>query len=221
MNPDHPPCHCLLVGSSGTGKTSLWVQLAAERPARLLVYDHKLDYGRRTGAPWCETPEAIDDALARGPRYPVVFNPLPRFGHDLTAGFDWFTKLVWRIVTHESAPGKATFPGRKVFLCDELQMFGGERRLPQWVPALWEGGRSYELDTICIAQAANLIDRRIRNQVTHAAAFRTSDENAVRFLDKVGFPKGCSANLKRFHYLWRDREAMLWGEANPQKTQKS
>lgn len=219
MNPDHPPCHCLLVGSSGTGKTSLWVQLAAERPARLLVYDHKLDFGRRTGWPWCETPDDIDDALAR-PRQPVVFNPLPRFGHDLTAGFDWFTKLVWRVATHETN-GKATFPGRKVFMADELQMFAGERRLPPHVSALWEGGRSYELDTLCVAQSANLIDRRIRNQITHAAAFRSTDINAVRFLDEIGFPQGEAATLPRFTYLWRDREAMLWGEATPRKTERT
>jgi hypothetical protein len=50
-----------------------------------------------------------------------------------------------------------------------------------------ERGRRRGIDTLLVTQQPNVVHNRVRNQITEVVAFSQADENAVKFLEDLGF----------------------------------
>ena len=110
---DHPSVKVVCVGTSGTGKTTLFMRLIARvRADWVFIYDHKDgDMSRRWGVPSCSSADDLFEAVGAGKRT-VVFNPHEMFPGDSEAGFGFFCRFVWEV-------GRE-LRGVKLLIADEL-----------------------------------------------------------------------------------------------------
>jgi hypothetical protein len=199
----HRPCHEIVTGCSGTGKTTFWLNLAKRQRARWrFVYDHKGgEIAFKLGQPAIRSfDHLIECASAAGIMRSggwVCFDPSLVFADDFYAGFAFFCDFVWSIATQ--------FPGRKMLLVDELQNVTRNRgEGTREFQIMLNTGRSFELDTYSIASRANSIHCDARGQFTKIYAFRQQDDNATDFLEKAGFDIDQVRTLPPGKYLWRD-----------------
>lgn len=194
MNVSHKPDKLLITGTSGTGKTTLYLDILRSHPARYkFIFDHEGELCFRLKcAPAC-IPEQMVDQTAVGV---CVFDPCLLFPGSLPRGFDFFCDYSFTVSTR--------LAGQKLFCCDELQKLVGTDNCPRELATILETGRRYEIDLCCISQSPNLIHTRLRNQLTRIVTFRQVDDRAVQFLEAAGFDPEAVRALAPGAYLSRD-----------------
>jgi len=175
---NHRPTKILVSGASGTGKSTFFTRYLLNTKAHPLrvIYDHEGELAYRLGFPAVRERDQLADALESGW---VIYDPVQEFEGDAPSGFEWFCNWTFEVAKSLRRP--------MLFACDELQKLLTTSSLPPEFNTLNETGRRYGVDWMFIGQATNLVHNRIRNQVTEVVTFRQADENAVKFLEGVGF----------------------------------
>lgn len=197
----------LIVGPSGCGKTTLALSFLAGHLARrcqLFAFDQKGELGPRLNLPAHHSLEAVAVAAACGK--PVVFNPHSVYPGNTAAGFHFLAASAWR-VAQVSEP-------EIVLLVDELQDFTGPNRgdIPPPLASCVESGRGWKVHTVAIAQSANLVNARLRQQFNRVAVFRQSETTATDPLRAWGFDPEAVATLAPGAFIIRNRDT---GETRP------
>lgn len=197
MSPDYANegRRVLVTGPSGSGKTSWVLNHVAAFKGRILAFDHKGEFASRLGWRAVGTGPEIGQELAAG--RPVAFNPHARFPGRLDDAFGLFCGLAFAVGLE--------YRGEKLVIIDELQNWLGTARgqLPEGLARILETGRCYHLDSVCIAQAGNLVNCRLRGQFTEAVAFQTTERNALDVLSTFGLDPEAVSGLGRLEYLKR------------------
>lgn len=196
MNYSHRPSKVVIVGASGCGKTTLWLRMISDSKADFkFVFDSEGEFADRAKVQPAYLLTELTEQTTAGL---AVYDPVRVWPGRSQDAFDFFCDYVLSV--------SATIRGKKLFCCDELQRFvgSGKEEISPELSALLETGRRYELDFLGIAQSANLINTRLRNQLTRIISFRQSDERAVRFLEQNGFDAEAVRGLKPGQYIDRD-----------------
>lgn len=219
MNLLHRSNKLLIVGASGTGKTTYATRyLLACRDAQVFIYDHQGDIAPRLGSASLVDYDALVAAVGARQRF-VCFDPVDLYPGELAAGFDFFCEFVVGV-------GGAT-PGRKIFVCDEVHMVTSTFAdgLPWTFAHMLETGRKIEIDLVLVSQQPNLCHNRIRQQATEVVAFLCGDKSATEYLvNDCGFDPDEVLALREGEYICRDRRrglqarGKLWVKPLPKKS---
>jgi hypothetical protein len=181
MNLEHKSSKVLITGQSGTGKSTFWTRYVLGHGAAFkFVFDHEGEISFRLHHRAAFTAGELGVAAASGF---CIFDPSRMFAGRLPEAFAFFCRFVFDFSSHL----KAYASRGKLFACDEVQQFLTPGAVPAEFATVLECGRRYSLDVVCVAQAPNILHNRLRNQLSEVVAFRALDENALRFLEGVGF----------------------------------
>lgn len=193
---DHDPYKLLIVGKSGTGKTTYFLRALLGLKARCrFVFDHKGELAAKLG---CRPALTIPDLAAAVPRGWVVFQPWAMFKGRAAAGFAFFCDWAYEVA--------GFMPGRKIVAVDELQQFISAHQVDPEFGAVVEDGRIRGLDLVAISSAPNLIHNRVRGNMTEVAAFLTDEARPLEWLQARGFDPAILARLPRGHYVCRNEK---------------
>lgn len=181
----------VVLGPSGSGKSS-WLQcfLAGWR-GRVLAFDHKGEFGARYRFPVCSHAAQLPECLAAGR---VAFNPQKEFEGCMAKGFEFCAAMAFSLAKR--------LPGETLFACDELQDWigTGRKEMPAALGKVLESGRCYGLSSVALAQASNLVNCRLRQQFTEVVVFRQTEARALKFLDGAGLDTEAIGRLDKLHF---------------------
>jgi DNA helicase HerA-like ATPase len=204
MNFEHKSQKVLIVGDSGSGKTTFWLNFVTKSEHKLkLIFDAEGEYIMRgKHGIICYEPKQLQETCERvlageAESNIVIFDPSIQFAGDLENGFAWFCEWVFEV-------SKLAPMVPKLLATDELQNLIGTDIIADSFRKVLETGRRYGLDFIAITQALNLIHNRVRNQITELVVFRTQEENALKYLKSRGFDPDEVSNLRDLNYIAKD-----------------
>lgn len=182
-------------GTGGSGKTTAMLKRLAKQKAKLIfIFDHKHEFGKKLGKPYCYSLDQLARATAKGGY--VIFDSCEMFPGDKPTAFKFFCDFVYNVA--------GELEGRKIFICDEVHRLTSNMERPREFLLIMDDGRNFCLDVMCICQAGNSVHNEIRNQITEGYTFRQSDENAIKWLCDNGYSENEIRGLKPGEYLWRD-----------------
>lgn len=208
---DYKPRRVLVLGVSGTGKSTLTARLIHTHPAPLvLVYDWQGgEFGRRLGGRLCASREELAEAIDGGTRL-VCYDAEVGEQDPQGAGFEWFCEMAFEV--------SGVTPGRKLVVADDCHDLLDPWNMPPALGKLLGRGRRRLVDTCLIGEAANCLQTKARNQVSELYVFRCTDENSLKYPASVGLDIEKVKNLQDTHFIYRDmrtgdqKELDLWGQ---------
>lgn len=214
---DHPAYRRFVTGTSGTGKTTLWMDMLEDHPARYkFIYDVEGEYAQRNRVrKVCMSMDDVVQAIIEK-RELIVFDPLEEFPGKCGEGFNCFCDVIFSVCNQrdEEAPLK----GVKLMACDELQLVTNNRIEPIEFLTLCETGRRREIDVLVSSHAPNRLHNAVQNQFTWVATFRQSHKRALEYLVDQGFDADQVRKLGEHDHLWKDLKT---GENNFQPVKNS
>lgn len=173
----HRPSKILITGNSGSGKSTFASCVVFGSPQRFkFVFDQEGEFGERHQLPTVRYAEQLAEQLQTGW---VIYDPAEDEWPDLPSAFEFFSDWVFTLA--------GELPDQKLFFCDELQALCENWEMPWGLKQILERGRRRGIDTVLVTQQPNAIHNRARNQITEVVAFSQVDENAVKFLEPLGF----------------------------------
>jgi hypothetical protein len=186
-----PPCLTLLVGMTGSGKSTFaYRYLLNAMAACRFIFD---DLGRasvRLNMRPCYTAAECEAALAS--RW-VVFNPARAFPSDYKAAFAWFCKWVYDV----SLRG----PGKKYFLADEIWQWQSSYMIPPELAKVVQAGREENIEFVCCTQMPQRINASITGQSTELVCFRLDEKNALDAVQELGADRDAVQKLPLFSFV--------------------
>jgi hypothetical protein len=202
----------LLLGVTGTGKTTLACRLVYSHPAPLvLIYDWQgAEFAQRLGATPAESREELAARIESGERL-VCYDAESSENEPEGDGFTWFCEMAFEVA------GRT--PGRKLVVVDECQELIDPWKIPDGLGKLLSRGRRRMVDTCLLGSAANALHSVGRNQVTEAYFFRTTDENALKYPASLGLDTDEIRDLKNTEFVYRNNvtgekeKLALWDKA--------
>lgn len=189
MQIHHKPTKILIVGKSGSGKSTYqlrYVQHSAFQ--RYFIFDHKLEFAERLGIKPSSSIDEMAERLGKGERY-LSYHYAEEFPGSSEDGFQFFCEWAYEIAKELRDDG-----GTSLFVCDEVNRFTTTSDMGWAFRQLIEDGRLQGLDFIGTSHAANQISNRLRLQLSEIVALRTLDPRPLAFLEECGFdPEEVSA----------------------------
>lgn len=188
----------LVVGPSGSGKSSWLEVLLRGAVDRIAAWDPKGEMQPRYGLPTWSDPEPSRVAAAM--TWSSAFNPHPHFPGQLEKAFTLWTSWVWASVQ--------ALPGRALVVIDELQdvITTNANGVPPGLMRLLQSGRGFGADIVCLSQASNEVAARLRNQFNEVVTFATTEKRALDFLNAFGLNPREVADLPARHFIHRSRD---------------
>lgn len=159
------------IGASGSGKgVSINRRLDALRPARLVIWDPRDEYGRHA-AP-VHTLSALLQAIGKaGKAGPLRVRYVPGGSLDLGKSFAIVCKAVFAA-------------GALVFVAEELS----DVTTPSWAPPAWRQistqGRHRGLHVLGAAQRPTMIDKAFLGNCTHVRCFQLGYDSDIKAMSK-------------------------------------
>jgi hypothetical protein len=194
MQIDHPAFRLGIFGGSGSGKTTLALKVLANLPARLrFIFDPEGEFSHRMNLPLCQSFADLDAAVPTGW---VAFDPFGEF-ETPDEGLRFFCKWAFEVCER--------MPGRKILMIDELQEHIDGHRIPSELSSVVWRGRRRGLDSIFIGQSPNLLNNRVRLQLTEVVCFQLTDDRALEFPGNFGFNVEELRTLPQFRYVCRTK----------------
>lgn len=181
MNQD--PNHTLVVGMTGSGKTTFVIRYLLNAPAVAcrFVFDWNERIVPRLPLRPCFTETDCENALAS--RW-VIFQPrrmFPGAAFDRKTGREalrWFCAWV-------RAKAKAG-PGRKIFAVAELWNFCTEDAIPAELAMLAQDGRQDGVEFLFDTQEPHKLNSSIVSATTELVCFRLDERKALRAVSDMG-----------------------------------
>lgn len=179
MQIDHKPTKLVIVGASGTGKTTLLCgYLYGADATRVFVFDHQGELAARLSQPSLLSLAAVFSAVEKGEKW-IVYDPCDEYPGALDFAFETFCALIFDVCRAED--------GRKLLVVDDLQEVADAKNLPEGFRKIWQTGRRAGLDCVLISHGMNETSSKVRNGITEVIAFANVDKRALEFLDALGF----------------------------------
>lgn len=186
-----PPCSTLLVGMTGSGKTTFGLRYLLNVPAACrFIFDDMGQVAARLRLPHASTAAQLEAALAS--RW-VVFNPHPMFPGDCKAAFRFFCK--WAFDCSKRGPGK------KVFFADEIWRWQTPQGIPLELAALAQMGRAENLELMTATQLPHQVNASITGQSTELVCFRLGEPLALARVRELGGDPGRVAELPMGEFI--------------------
>jgi DNA helicase HerA-like ATPase len=191
---DHPAYRLGIFGGSGSGKTTFALKVLANLPAKVrFIFDPEGEFSHRLGLPLCQTFADLDREIGTGW---ICFDPFTEF-ETPDEGFAFFTRYAFELSQKIS--------GRKLFMVDELQEHIDGHKIPPELSSLVWRGRRRGLDSIFIGQSPNLLNNRVRLQLTEVVCFQMTDDTALEFPRGFGFDVEEVRRLPQFRFVCRTK----------------
>jgi hypothetical protein len=174
---------------SGSGKTTYFLNALRDSKAKYkFIFDHEGEFAQRAKIKAAHTVPEMNAGLTVDGL--CLFDPCYTWPGRTEAAFKFFCDYAFTLSTQ--------LRGQKLFACDELQKLSGSGKyeIPQELTTILETGRRYELDFIGIAQSPNLINTRIRAQMTEIVVFKLIDKRALQFVTDCGLDENEIRELK-------------------------
>jgi GTPase SAR1 family protein len=198
----HRPTKILIVGRSGSGKTTYLIRYVEHAPNydTIFLFDHKGEFEHRIGIVPCNSIEECEEKLKKGEKHISYFyaNDYPG---DSAGAFQFYCDWAYAVTRARVESG---FKGMSLFVCDEVNRFTGTSDLGYEFGQLIEDGRLWGLDFIGTSHAANQIHNRLRLQLSEIVALRTKDVRPLAFLEECGFDTEEVKNLPIGSYIAMD-----------------
>lgn len=192
---DHKSLKVMVAGVSGTGKTTLFEKLIrSEKSPRKFFFDHQGEFSLRFELKPIFGVNELPEAFGSGGN--ICFDPVKEFAGKSPEAFEFFSDLIFETIQN--------CKGRKIFICDEIQMLCDPHEIPEGLMKILDTGRRYQTDCFFITNALNGIHNRVRNQITMLYAFRMVEKNSLKFCEENGFDSEKIRNLKNGEYVWRN-----------------
>jgi hypothetical protein len=199
MQVHHKPTKILIVGKSGSGKSTYQIRYVENAPyARVFLFDHKLEFEERLGVAACDSTDALVEQIKKGERF-LSYHHSSDFPGDSENGFQFFCEWVYEITKVLRDDGQ-----KSLFACDEVNRFTGTSDMGWAFRQLIEDGRLQGLDFCGTSHAANQIHNRLRLQLTEIVALRTLDPRPLAFLEENGFDPEQVKNLPVGAFITKD-----------------
>jgi len=180
-----PPANTVIVGMTGSGKTTFALRYLLNSPAACrFIFD---DLGRaatRLRIRPAFTAIEVENALAT--RW-VVFNPHRMFPGDTKSAFRWFCHWVC------GASGRGL--GKKLLLMDEVWQWQDNMQLPRELALCVQTGREENLELVCATQLPHKVNASITGQSTELVCFRLSEPLALSRVAELGADRGAVSAL--------------------------
>jgi hypothetical protein len=184
MQIDHQPTKILLVGKSGSGKSTYQIRyLKNAKYDTIFIFDHKLEILNRLGIQPAYSVEECEEKLKRGEKY-ISYSHVSDYPGDSESAFQFYCAWCYAVTRARVESG---FTGKSLFACDEVNRFTGTGTMGYDFQQLIEDGRLWGLDFIGSAHSANAIHNKLRQQLSEIVALRTRDGRPLEFLVENGF----------------------------------
>jgi GTPase SAR1 family protein len=192
MQLDHPLSRLVIVGQSGSGKTTYAARYLANIAAKVrYIWDPEGEWAGRFNLPVCRTGQEMWEAAPFGW---VCYDPSEEF-EDEAEGLECFAEWV---MTHAGRIG-----GRKVFVIDEMHQYVTGHKLTPHLKALVTRGRRRGVDSVFLATSPNTVHNIIRSNTTERVAFHCDDPTSSDVLKSWGFDFEEVAKLPRHAWIAR------------------
>lgn len=196
-NHEYKARRILVLGTSGTGKTTLATKLILTHPAPLvLIYDWQgAEIGKRVGASIAYTRPALAEILDRGDRLVSYYPGLDkRPKAERIADFDWFCGMAFDLAGQT--------PGRLLLVVDEGHELIDPWNIPENLGAVLSQGRRREMDSCIVARSANSLQTEARDQMTELYCFRLVDKNSLQYPRELGLDPDKVKALADLHLIY-------------------
>jgi hypothetical protein len=156
MQIDLPACLTLIVGRSGSGKTTFGLRYLLNVSASCrFIFDDRGQAASRLKIKAASTAEEVEAALLS--RW-VCFNPHRMFPGRMEAAFEWF--CTWCFDCAQRGPGK------KILFVDEVWRHCDPNKIPPQLANIVQTGRVHHLELCTATQRPNRLNGAITNEVT-------------------------------------------------------
>jgi hypothetical protein len=190
-----PPCSTLIVGMTGSGKTTFGLRyLLNVSAACRFVFDDLGQVASRLRVPHVSTAAELEAALAS--RW-VIFNPHRMFPGAADAGFRFFCQ--WSYDVSRRGPGK------KIFLADEIWRWCSPQGIPKELATLAQMGRAENLELVTATQLPHKIHASITGQSTEMVCFRLDEPLACSKVRELGIDADRVQSLRLGSFIGLNR----------------
>lgn len=187
MNWHHKARKVLITGASDTGKTTLWLRMLRDWPARWKwVFDSDREAAGKLGWP---VGTAVNQLEWSGTQVrPLAWDSHAMFPGERERGFSFFCSWVMAFVSLRGEKDRPLVNGPKLVAVDELQNFTmpGKGGVPQSFRVMLDAGRREEVDLLLVSQALNEVHQAVRRQLTDIYSFQHRDPLALEWLAARG-----------------------------------
>ena len=171
-----PPCSTLVVGMTGSGKTTFGLRyLLNVSAACRFVFDDLGQIAARLGKRQAATSFELEAALST--RW-VLFNPHRMFPGQVEDAFAFFCQ--WAFDASRRGPGK------KVFFADEVWRWCSPNAVPRELAMLAQMGRAESMELITATQLPHRVNASITGQSTELICFRLAETLALDRIEELG-----------------------------------
>jgi hypothetical protein len=199
MQVHHKPTKILIVGKSGSGKTTYMLRYVMHSGHEtVFIFDHKGEFEEREDLVPSLTLDDCGERLKNGEKI-VCYQHHSEYPGDADVGFQDFCAWVFRVCRVLREDGKS-----RLFVCDEVNRFTGTSDMGDDFRCLIEDGRLQGLDFIGTSHAANQIHNRLRLQLSEIVALRTIDPRPLQFLEENGFNPEEVKELQTGEFIAKD-----------------
>lgn len=188
----------LILGTTGQGKSTCASRIIHLHPADLvLIYDWQQgEFARLLGAPLCHTREEVAERIEQG-QHIVCYDPeIPvddDYDDNQAEDFAWWCTMVMEV--------SGELDCEKLVVIDEAQDLMTAHKIPAPLRWLLARGRRRRIDTILLAESANAIHGKGRNQVSQLYCFQCTDDNATDYPVSLGLDRDEIKNLAPTHFI--------------------
>lgn len=190
-----PPCSTLVVGKTGSGKTTFALEyLRAVNCSCRFVFDDLGQAAARLKRPHSSTAAELEAALSS--KW-VIFNPHRMFPGQVESAFKYFCH--WTLTVSGRAEGK------KVLLTDEVWRFCSPHAIPQELAAVAQMGRAENLELLTCTQMPHKLHSSLTGSSTELVCFRLDEPLALGRVGELGASPDAISTLPMGSYVAHNR----------------
>jgi len=205
MQIHHKPSKILILGKSGSGKTTWLLRYVQNTPyTRVMIFDHKMEFQNRLKIQPVYSFEDVEKKFCAGEKI-ISYHYSQEYPGDCENAFQDYSEWTYEAckAIESTGDGKS---GTTLFVCDEVNRFTSPTDLGRGFKTLIEDGRLQGLDMVATSHAANQISNRLRLQLSEIVALETHDSRPLLFLEESGFNPDEVQKLNTGEYIVKNMD---------------